>query len=186
MAKKTVKEKIVDEEILKDEIDVDLNDDSCKVCDKDICESDEPLTNDEEMKAELERLQNYTLRMKADIENMKKRNQNLATEMYKDGKMETLCAVLPVADSLDRALALDMEENVKEGIDKIKKQFESIIEKLGIVEINAVGEQFNPNLHNALMQVEDAENSGKCVQVYEKGYKLGDKVLRHASVVVAK
>ena len=152
-------------------------------------ESDDDEMEDESNKAmeeELENLKNYSLRLKADMENMKKRNKNIASDMYKEGKLETLLAILPVSDSLDRALSLDMDDKVKEGIDKIKKQFESIIEKLGVEEIKALGEVFDPNYHNALMQVEDAENSGKCVQVYEKGYKLGEKVLRHASVVVAK
>lgn len=187
MAKKVVKDEKLEKEFVESEVSEEKdNSVNSDIDAENSCDGESLTETEEDLRAEIERLKNYSLRMKADIENMKKRNQNIASEMYRDGKMETLCAVLPVADSLDRALALDMDEKVKEGIDKIKKQFEAIIEKLGIEEINAEGEPFDPNLHNALMQIEDKENSGKCVQVYEKGYKLGDKVLRHASVVVAK
>lgn len=135
---------------------------------------------------ENEKLQNYALRMKADMENMKKRNENIAKDMYNDGKYDTVTTFLPVVDNLERALSLEMPDGIKEGLEKVKKQIETIFERLNIKEIESLGKEFDPNLHNALMQVDDEENSGKCVQVYEKGYRIGDKILRHASVVVAK
>ena len=135
---------------------------------------------------ENEKVQNYALRMKADMENMKKRNENIAKDMYNDGKYDTVTTFLPVVDNLERALSLEMPDGIKEGLEKVKKQIETIFERLNIKEIESLGKEFDPNLHNALMQVDDEENSGKCVQVYEKGYRIGDKILRHASVVVAK
>lgn len=135
---------------------------------------------------ENERLQNYAMRMKADMENFKKRNENIARDMYNDGRFDTALAFLPVVDNLERAMELEMPEGIKEGLSKIKKQIDTIFERLNIKEIESLGAEFDPNLHNALMQVEDEANSGKCVQVYEKGYKINDKILRHASVVVAK
>lgn len=146
----------------------------------------EDIDNVEKMATELEKMNNYAMRMKADLENLKKRNANIASEMFQEGKTETLMAIIPVIDSVDRALGMEMSEQIKEGLSKIKKQFEAAIEKLGVEVINAEGEEFDPHYHNALMQVEDEANSGKVVQVYEKGYKCGDKILRHASVVVAK
>lgn len=136
---------------------------------------------------ENEKLQNYAMRMKADMENMKKRNEHIAKDMYNDGKYDTVVTFLPVVDNLDRAMNIEMPEGIKEGLGKVKKQIDTIFERLNIKEIESLGKPFDPNLHNALMQVDDVpENSGKCVQVYEKGYKIGDKILRHASVVVAK
>ncbi len=135
---------------------------------------------------ENEKLQNYALRMKADMENMKKRNENIAKDMYNDGKYDTVTTFLPVVDNLERALSLEMPDGIKDGLEKVRKQIETIFERLNIKEIESLGKVFDPNMHNALMQVDDEENSGKCVQVYEKGYRIGDKILRHASVVVAK
>ncbi len=135
---------------------------------------------------ENDRLQNYALRMKADMENIKKRNENIARDMYNDGMFDTVLSFLPVVDNLERAMALEMPDGIKDGLSKVKKQIDSIFEKLNITEIESLGQDFDPNLHNALMQVEDEANSGKCVTVYEKGYKIKDKILRHASVVVAK
>lgn len=135
---------------------------------------------------ENEKLQNYAMRMKADMENVKKRNENIARDMYNDGKADTVLAFLPVVDNLERAMELEMPDGIREGLSKVKKQVDTIFERLNITEIQSLNEPFDPNVHNALMQVDDEENSGKCVQVYEKGYKMNDKVLRHASVVVAK
>lgn len=135
---------------------------------------------------ENDRLQNYAMRMKADMENIKKRNENIARDMYNDGKNDAVLAFLPVVDNLERAMELEMPEGIKDGLSKVKKQIDTIFERLNIKEIESLGMEFDPNLHNALMQIEDEANSGKCVQVYEKGYKINDKILRHASVVVAK
>ena len=135
---------------------------------------------------ENDRLQNYALRMKADMENIKKRNENIARDMYNDGRFDTILSFLPVVDNLERAMALEMPDGIKDGLSKVKKQIDSIFKKLNITEIESLGQDFDPNLHNALMQVEDEANSGKCVTVYEKGSKIKDKILRHASVVVAK
>lgn len=135
---------------------------------------------------ENDKLQNYALRMKADMENIKKRNENIARDMYNDGKNDAILTFLPVVDNLERAMSLDMPDGIKEGLSKVKKQIETIFERNNITEIECIGKEFDPNLHNALMQVDDEANSGKCVQVYEKGYKINDKILRHASVVVAK
>lgn len=140
----------------------------------------------QKLRQENEKLQNYAMRMKADMENIKKRNENIARDMYNDGKNDAVLALLPVFDNLARAMELEMPDGIREGLLKVKKQLDTIFERLNISEIECLGKEFDPNLHNALMQIDDEENSGKCVQVYEKGYKIGDKILRHASVVVAK
>lgn len=140
----------------------------------------------QKLQEENDALQNYAMRMKADLENIKKRNENIARDMYNDGRCDTILAFLPVVDNLERAMELEMPDGIKEGLSKVKKQIDTIFERLNVTEIPSLGEEFNPNFHNALMQIDDEENSGKCVQVYEKGYKINDKILRHASVVVAK
>ena len=187
------KEKTTSEDTLEDIVEekensLDKEESEEKECE---CERGEQEISDYEsayntLKAEYDKMQNYAMRTKADLENIKKRNENIASDMYLEGKLDTLAKVLPVMDSVDRALAIEMPEAIKDGLEKIKKQFDSVLEKLGVEEIKAEGEVFDPNMHNALMQVDDEANSGKVVNVYEKGYKYKEKILRHASVVVAK
>ena len=93
-----------------------------------------------------------------------------------------------MADNIDRALAQEnaSAEDMRKGVEMIANQFKACFEKLGIAEIGAVGESFDPNFHNAVSHIED-ESLGENViaAVFQKGYKLGDKVVRHAMVQVA-
>lgn len=142
--------------------------------------------SENDITAELKRITEYAQRVTADMENIKKRNKNIASDMYNEGKKDVVLKILPVLDNMERAFSIEMEESVKTGLNNVVKMFVETLEKLGITEIEALGKELDPNLHNVLMQVDDEENSGKIVNVFEKGYMLGDKVLRHASVVVAK
>lgn len=135
---------------------------------------------------ELKRVTEYAQRVTADMENMKKRNKNIASDMYNEGKKDVVLKLLPVLDNMERAFSIEMDESVKTGLNNVVKMFVDTLEKLGVTEIEALGNELDPNLHNVLMQVDDEANSGKIVNVFEKGYMMGDKVLRHASVVVAK
>lgn len=135
---------------------------------------------------ELKRVTEYAQRVTADMENMKKRNKNIASDMYNEGKKDVVLKLLPVLDNMERAFSIEMDESVKTGLNNVVKMFVETLEKLGVTEIEALGKELDPNLHNVLMQVDDEANSGKIVNVFEKGYMIGDKVLRHASVVVAK
>lgn len=152
------------------------------------CESVEDATEDcnSDMAAELKRVTEYAQRVTADMENMKKRNKNIASDMYNEGKKDVVLKLLPVLDNMERAFLIEMDESVKTGLMNVVKMFVETLEKLGVTEIEALGKELDPNLHNVLMQVDDDDNSGKIVNVFEKGYLMGDKVLRHASVVVAK
>ena len=101
--------------------------------------------------------------------------------------MKTVTEVLGVIDNFERAATAECsDENFKKGIDMIFKQYLTILEKLGVSEINAVGQPFDPNLHNAVSSCED-ENLGEntVAAVLQKGYTLGKKVIRHAMVTVA-
>lgn len=142
------------------------------------CESD--------IMAELKRITEYAQRVTADMENIKKRNKNIAADMYNEGKKDVVLKILPVLDNMERAFSIEMEESVKTGLNNVVKMFVETLEKLGVTEIESLDKELDPNLHNVLMQVEDKEHSGKIVNVFEKGYMMGDKVLKHASVVVAK
>lgn len=165
------------------ELDENIDNNDCVDCES---VEDASETCDSDMAAELKRVTEYAQRVTADMENMKKRNKNIASDMYNEGKKDVVLKVLPVLDNMERAFSIEMDESVKTGLMNVVKMFVETLEKLGVTEIEALGKELDPNLHNVLMQVDDEENSGKIVNVFEKGYMMGDKVLRHASVVVAK
>ena len=101
---------------------------------------------------------------------------------------DTVQAILPIADNIERALSQEnaSAEDMRKGVEMIESQIQSCFEKLGLTEMGKVGETFDPNLHNAVAHIED-ENLGENViaAVYQKGYQLGDRVVRHAMVQVA-
>ena len=147
----------------------------------------------EVLKAELEKAKAETLSTKdswlrtaADFENFKKRNQETRINAYKEGKFDIVKKILVVGDTLDRALLMDLDEKTKEGLKMVARQFKESLESEGIVEINPVGEIFDPNTQEAVMQApkEEGEIEGTVKQVFLKGYKQGDKVIRYAQVVV--
>jgi len=129
-------------------------------------------------------------RIAAEFDNYKKRTLKERESVYQTAVAETVAAFLPVVDSIDRAINMFIKENVesavKEGIELIKRQFEDVMKNLGVEEIKSVGENFNPELHNAVMHVED-ENCGPnvIVEEFQKGYKINDKVIRYSMVKVA-
>lgn len=129
-------------------------------------------------------LYNQFVRLQADFENYKKRNASIASSMYTDGFNEAMMAILPTVDSLDNAIATQSDENVKKGLELVKKGFIDVLNKYDIVEIEALGLEFDPNIHEAVMSKDDPENAGKVIQVFRAGYKRGDKVLRHTMCVV--
>lgn len=165
------------------ELDENIDNNDCVDCES---VEDASETCGSDMAAELKRVTEYAQRVTADMENMKKRNKNIASDMYNEGKKDVVLKVLPVLDNMERAFSIEMDESVKTGLMNVVKMFVETLEKLGVTEIEALGKELDPNLHNVLMQIDDEENSGKIVNVFEKGYMMGDKVLRHASVVVAK
>ena len=139
------------------------------------------------LKAENEELKNKLLRQMAEFDNYKKRTAKEKEELYQYAKSDCVETILGVIDNFERALDTQCsDENFKKGVEMIFHQFQNTLEKLGVEEIKALGEPFDPQLHNAVSKVED-ENFGEntVCQVYQKGYKVGDKVIRHAMVVVA-
>lgn len=125
-------------------------------------------------------------RTKADFENFRRRNESVRADSYADGQRSVAAAMLPVKDNLERALQSAQEESaLKSGIELTLKQLRETFDKLGVTEIDRLGEKFDPNLENAVMQgaPEDGEPGTVCM-VLQKGYQMGGHVLRHAMVKV--
>ena len=130
------------------------------------------------------------LRMLAEYDNFKKRTQKEKESLYKDGIADSVANLLTVLDNLDRAAAVDVSQSdaqsVVDGVNKILEQAKEVFSKMGVEEIPAKGETFNPDFHNAVMHDENEEYGENIVsEVFLKGYKLGDKIIRHSMVKVA-
>ena len=127
------------------------------------------------------------LRLAAEYDNFRKRSQKEKEGIYQGAKSDAVAAFLPVYDNLDRALKQETaDEAYKKGVEMTMTGLKDILAKLGVEEIPALGETFDPALHNAVMHVED-ESAGEntVVDVFQAGFKLGDKVIRFAMVKVA-
>ena len=132
--------------------------------------------------------QDKFLRLAAEYDNYRKRTAKEKEGIYADAKIETLTAMLPVYDNLERALSQfgDDDSPHRKGVEMIFTQFKESLAKLGVTTIDAAGQPFDPDKHNAVMHVEDetvGENT--VVEVLQQGFLLGDKVLRFAIVKVA-
>lgn len=132
---------------------------------------------------------NKYVRILADFENFKKRTQKEMTGSFTNGVSMVVEQLLPVMDNFDRAiLAIDDSDdsNLAQGVNMIYKQLSEVFEKIGVKPIEALGKQFDPNLHNAVMHVDD-ENYGEneVIEEFMKGYMINDKVIRHSMVKVA-
>lgn len=141
----------------------------------------------EALKAQLAEEKEKYLRLDAEYYNFRTRSAKEKADAYDSALIDTVTEVLSVVDNFERALAAQTEdENFKKGVEMIFKQYLAILEKLGVTEIEAEGKPFDPNLHNAVSQIED-ENLGEntVAKVFQKGYMLGKKVIRHAMVIVA-
>lgn len=142
----------------------------------------------EDMKKELEVQKNNYLRLAAEYDNYRKRTTNEKASIYSDATAKAVFEILTVADSLEMALkaAENAPEEFKKGIELVAAQMQSALAKLNVEKFGEVGEEFNPELHNAVSKVED-ESLGENViaQVFQSGYKTGDKIIRHAMVQVA-
>ena len=127
------------------------------------------------------------LRLAAEYDNYRKRTAKEKESVYGDAKADTIKPLLAVYDNLERGIAQYDESDVhRQGLELILRQFTEALTKLGVTEIKAKGQPFDPGLHNAVMHVED-ETAGEntVVEVFQKGFMLGDKVLRFAMVKVA-
>ena len=142
----------------------------------------------ENLKAELENKNDLLLRTAAEFDNFKKRTERERTGVAEFAKANVIKELLPILDNIDRATLIEdkVSADYIKGIEMIVKQLETLGSKLGIVEVAQVGDTFDPNCHEAVMHIED-ETLGENViaQVLQKGYKIGDTVIRPAMVQVA-
>ena len=140
-----------------------------------------------ELQAELEEQKNQYLRLAAEYDNYRKRTQREKENIYGDAKADTIKPFLAVYDNLERGIAQYAEEDVhRQGLELIAKQFMEVLGKLGATEIEALGQPFDPEKHNAVMHVEDETiEESTVVEVFQKGFAIGEKVLRFSMVKVA-
>ena len=138
---------------------------------------------EEKLRAEQEKY----LRLAAEYDNFRKRSARERESIYADVRAATLEGFLPTYDNLERALKQPTEDEAyRKGVEMILQGFVSAMEKLGVTIYGEAGETFDPNMHNAVMHVEDeAKGESEIVEVFQKGFRLGDKVIRFAMVKVA-
>ena len=145
--------------------------------------------NYEELLNKKEEATNDTyLRMMAEYDNFKRRTQKEKEAIYTDSVKDTVAKLLPVVDNLVRAVDAfaDKQSDECKGVAMVLKQTEEIFNSIGVTEIKAVGEQFNPELHNAVMHIEDEKvDDNTVVEEFQKGYMYKDKVIRYSMVKVA-
>ena len=122
----------------------------------------------------------------AEYENYRRRTQNQAAQRYQEGRNDVIASLFPIGDNLERAMAACADESTKQGLDMVLKAFKKVLEGEGVEEIDPVGQPFNADTMEAIMAMPcaDGEEAGIVKQVYVKGYKKGDKVLRYAQVIV--
>ena len=122
----------------------------------------------------------------AEYENYRRRTQNQAAMRYQEGRNDVIAALFPIGDNLERAMAACTDENTKQGLDMVLKSFKKVLDGEGVEEIDPTGQPFNADTMEAIMAMPwaDGEEAGVVKQVYVKGYKKGDKVLRYAQVIV--
>ena len=129
------------------------------------------------------------MRLYAEYDNFRRRTQKEKEGIYSDAYVDALKQILPILDNLERAAqysAEDSDHPLAKGLELTLKSFAETMEKMGVSEIPALGEQFDPNVHNAIMHVDDESfGESEVIEVFEKGYARGDKVLRFSMVKVA-
>ena len=141
----------------------------------------------EALKAEKAELYDNYLRTLAEYDNFRKRSQREKDAIYGDATVDAVKKLLPVLDNFERALNYECkDEEFKKGIALIQNTLVEVFDNLGVKEIPAMDAQFDPNLHEAVMHIDNpAYEENIVTDVYRKGYMLGDKVIRHTMVVVA-
>lgn len=154
--------------------------------------AEEAASEKEGLEGEIAALKDKMLRISAEYDNYRKRTQKEKEALYANAKADTVAAFLPLLDNMEKAVSTLPEASegewkaVSDGITLIKKQLEEILGKLGVTEIEALGKQFDPELHNAVMHIEDEDKEENIVvEEFQKGFKIDDRVVRHSVVKVA-
>lgn len=150
-------------------------------------EETEEQSEEDKLRAELAEEKDKYLRLMAEYDNFRKRSAKERLELSASIRGDTVSGILPLIDNFERALAAETEDtNYKQGVEMIFKQFGDMLTKLGVTAMELEGKEFDPNTAMAVSSIENPDLGENVVaQVLQKGYMLGDKVLRHAMVIVA-
>ena len=138
-------------------------------------------------KEEYDELDDRYKRILAEFENFKKRSGKERETLYNSILGDVVESFLPIVDNLENAVKAEtQDEEYRKGVELVLKQFKDILKAKGVEEIPAIGETFDPSLHEAVSSIQDpSKNAQEIVQEYRKGYKIGSKVIRHSMVIVA-
>ena len=142
----------------------------------------------EKLKKEYDAQKDQFLRMAAEYDNFRKRTEKEKLATYDNAVAATVEAFLPVVDNFALAMAssADVSDEFKKGLEMIEQKLKNALKQLNVTEFGERGEEFNPELHNAIARTDDEElEEDHIVQVYQKGYKIGDKIIRHAMVQIS-
>ena len=140
----------------------------------------------EAKKAEIAELNDKYMRMAAEYDNFRKRSAKEKEGIYADAYGDALSSILPIIDNLERAVGITDSEGVAKGLQMTLKGAADALTRMGVEAFGAEGDQFDPNMHNAMMMVDDENHKeGEIVTVFQKGYRKGDKIIRYAMVTVA-
>lgn len=152
-----------------------------------VLEGNVEVENETAQKTELEELEDRYKRLLAEFENFKKRSSKERETLFNMITGEVILKMLPIMDNLEKAAAAKTEDkDYQDGVGMVVKQFAGELEKFGLKEIETVGKRFDPELHEAVSHIDDnAKGEQEIVEEYRKGYQIGNKVVRHALVVVA-
>ena len=138
------------------------------------------------LKEEIKEKDDKYLRMAAEYDNFRRRSREEKSATYEVALSDTVSEFLQIIDNLERAALYDDETKVKDGLVMIAKSVEAALGKLGVEAVGAVGDKFDPNLHNAVMHVDDeAYGENEIIEVFQKGYKKGARMIRFAMVKTA-
>lgn len=152
-------------------------------------EDKKEMTQEEKLQAQLNEKNDQLLRMAAEYDNFRKRTQREKESLYSDCKVSVIKELLPVIDNFERCVVFNEGtsfEDYRKGVEMTYKQFGDMLKKLGIEAFGEVGEEFDPNLHNAVMHAQNEDLPENSISdVLMKGYKTGDKIIRTAMVAVA-
>ena len=138
-------------------------------------------------KEDYDALDDHFKRILAEFENFKKRSKKERESLYNSILSDVVESILPILDNLENATKAETkDENYKQGVELVLKQFKDVLKAKGVEEIEDLGETFDPELHDAVRSVQDETKGEKeIVEVYRKGYKIGSKIIRHSMVAVA-
>ncbi len=151
-------------------------------------ELEELQKKNQELQKQVDEYKDKWIRNVAEFDNYKKRTATQWAEAFNEGISSVIVKILPVGDNLDWALTLGLDEKTAEGIKKVRSKFDETLKSLEIEEINPVGEVFDPQIAEAVMQVpaEHGDTPDTVKQVFQKGYRKKDKIIRYATVSVIK